>query len=76
MLTNYRGNATRKGGKPKTPEKENAETENKDDKPKHGLASKSSVTKFKSNIKEDKTDTNTNKKSTDNSTPEPKPVTK
>ncbi len=63
--------------KPKTPEKENADTENKDDKPKHGLASKSGVmAKFKSNIKEEKTDTNTNKKSTDNSTPEPKPVNK
>ena len=38
--------------KPKTPEKENAETENKDDKPKHGLASKSGVmAKFKSNIR-------------------------
>ena len=61
--------------KPKTPEKENADTENKDDKPKHGLASKSGVmAKFKSNIKEDKNDTN--KKSTDNSTPEPKPVNK
>lgn len=52
--------------KPKT-------SENSDDKPKHGLASKSGVmAKFKSNVKEDKTDTN--KEPTDKSTPEPETV--
>jgi len=52
--------------KPKT-------SENSDDKPKHGLASKSGVmAKFKSNIKEVKTDTN--EEPTDKSTPEPETV--
>jgi hypothetical protein len=57
----------------KTPEKENTQTENKDHKPKHGIATKSGVmAKFKNNTKNSKT--NTSKHTTDNSPHEIKPV--
>ena len=57
----------------KTPEKEPTQTENKNDKPKHGIAAKSGLmAKFKNNTKDRKTDTS--KETTDNLPPETKPV--
>lgn len=57
----------------KTPEKEPTQTENKNDKPKHGIAAKSGLmAKFKNNTKDRKTDTSN--KTTDNPPPETTPV--